>query len=291
MPVHCLTQNRLCIKCSEEMGISMQKENSIEFKVYGKRALFSDPITRAGGEKFSYQVPTYQALKGIMESIYWKPTIVWHIDRLRVMKSIQTESQGVRPVNYTGGNTLSIYTYLKDVEYRVKAHFEWNEARPELAGDRNENKHYFCTRRFLEKGGRRDIFLGTRECQGYVEPCGFDEGKGAYDDVEELAFGLMSHGLTYPDEIPSQEETGMLTARFWRPVMKYGVIDFIRPEQCTITRDIREMKKTQFGRHNFSGLKEFEGWKELESLEETETPPTGKAEQEVIKVGMDAGVI
>lgn len=49
--------------------------NSIEYVVYGDYALFSEVATRTGGEKFSYQIPTYQALKGITESIYWKPTI------------------------------------------------------------------------------------------------------------------------------------------------------------------------------------------------------------------------
>ena len=29
--------------------------NQIEFRVYGKYALFSDPITRMGGEKLSYR--------------------------------------------------------------------------------------------------------------------------------------------------------------------------------------------------------------------------------------------
>jgi CRISPR-associated Cas5-like protein len=53
----------------------MERENIVEFKVSGRYALFSDPINRIGGEKFSYQVPTYQALKGILESVYWKPTI------------------------------------------------------------------------------------------------------------------------------------------------------------------------------------------------------------------------
>ena len=156
----------------------MEYKNQIEFTVYGKRALFSDPITRIGGEKCSYQIPTYQALKGILESCYWKPTFLWYIDELRVMRSIQTQSQGVRPVEYTGGNTLSIYTYLTNVEYQVRAHFQWNENRPELAQDRNENKHYYIAKRMLERGGRRDIFLGTRECQGYIEPCEFGSGKG-----------------------------------------------------------------------------------------------------------------
>jgi CRISPR-associated protein Cas5d len=34
----------------------VKKRNSVEFEVYAKYALFSDPITRVGGEKFSYQV-------------------------------------------------------------------------------------------------------------------------------------------------------------------------------------------------------------------------------------------
>ncbi|MGN0507464.1 MAG: type I-C CRISPR-associated protein Cas5c [Lachnospiraceae bacterium] len=236
----------------------MRKENSIEFKLYGKYALFSDPINRVGGEKTSYPVPTYQALKGITESIYWKPTILWKIDEVRVMKPIQMESKGIRPVNYTGGNTLSLYTYLRDVEYHVKAHFEWNENRPELEQDRNENKHYFIAKRMLERGGRRDIFLGTRECQGYVEPCPFEEGQGEYDNVEELSFGLMVHGITYPDEAVREEEKGKLTLRFWKPVMKKGVISFVEPEECEIRREIRQAQAKQFGDRSFSGLKEFD---------------------------------
>ena len=52
------------------MADETNKENCIEFTVYGRRALFSDPLNRIGGEKFSYQVPTYQALKGIAERIF-----------------------------------------------------------------------------------------------------------------------------------------------------------------------------------------------------------------------------
>ena len=232
----------------------MEYKNQIEFTVYGKRALFSDPITRIGGEKCSYQIPTYQALKGILESCYWKPTFLWYIDELRVMRSIQTQSQGVRPVEYTGGNTLSIYTYLTNVEYQVRAHFQWNENRPELAQDRNENKHYYIAKRMLERGGRRDIFLGTRECQGYIEPCEFGSGKGDYDTYGELAFGLMFHGFDYPDETGKQK----LGVRFWNPVMRNGYISLIPPEACTIRREIAGQKPKVFGEGNFSGWTEFE---------------------------------
>lgn len=220
----------------------MEYKNSVEFRVFGKYALFTDPLTRIGGEKFSYQVPTYQALKGILESVYWKPTLIWIIDSVRVMKIIQTQSKGIRPIKYSGGNDLSIYTYLADVEYQVRAHFEWNTNRPELEQDRNENKHFQMAERMIKRGGRRDIFLGTRECQGYVEPCRFGEGKSCYDDIPELAFGLMFHGYTYPDECGENK----LYARLWYPVMKNGVIEFIRPEECTITKEIKSQRQKLF---------------------------------------------
>ena len=233
--------------------------NIVEFQVTGDYALFSDPLLRVGGEKYSYQVPTYEALKGILSSVYWKPTIIWYIDQVRVMNQIQTEVKGVRPVKYHGGNDLSYYTYLKACAYQVRAHFEWNENRPELLQDRNENKHHNIAKRMIEKGGRRDIFLGARECQGYVEPCIFGEGTGVYDEIAELGFGLMYHGLTYADEAYSDDTKGKMTANFWYPVMKNGVITFLRPENCPVQKTIREMEMKPFGEEhgNFLGLKEF----------------------------------
>lgn len=217
--------------------------NSIEFEVYGKYALFTDPLTKLGGEKLSYQIPTYQALKGIVESVYWKPTIMYIIDQVRVMNPIQMESKGVRPIEYSGGNTLANYTYLKDVRYQVKCHFVFNPHRPDLEFDRNEHKHHNILKRCLKAGGRRDIFLGTRECQGYVEPCVFGEGEGFYDNYEgELHFGMMFHGFNYPDETGKSE----LSVRLWKPVMKNGVISFIPPEKCPLVRDIGERSGKHF---------------------------------------------
>lgn len=205
--------------------------NEIEFKVYGDYALFTDPLTKVGGEKCSMQVPTYQALKGIVESIYWKPTLIWIIDEVRIMNPIRTECKNIRPIKFDKpGNDLSIYTYLRNVEYRVKAHFEWNMNRPELEGDRNENKHHNIAKRMVERGGRRDIFLGTRECQAYVEPCGFDEVIGFYDNYGELSLGYSVHGFNYPDETGKNE----LSIRLWNVKMVDGVIKFPRPEEFSL---------------------------------------------------------
>lgn len=227
--------------------------NTIEFRVRGRFAMFTDPLTRVGGEKCSYHVPTYEGLKGIAKSIYWKPTLIWVVDSVRVLKRIRTQTKGTKPLSYDGGNTLAIYTFLTGdpdpttnvpgVEYQVRAHFEWNQHRPELEHDRIDGKHYQMALRSLERGGRQDIFLGTRDCQGYAEPCGFGSGAGEYDSTGTLEFGLMFHSFDYPDE------TGIhsLGRNFWRPHMVDGLIEFPRPEDCQVKDAIRQMLPKRFG--------------------------------------------
>ncbi len=217
-------------------------KNSISFKLWARYALFTDPITKIGGEKCSYHVPTYEAIKGVLKSIYWKPTLIWHVDKVRVMKPVRTQTKGTKPLVWGGGNSLAIYTFLHEVEYQVQAHFEWNMHRPELAQDRVDGKHFAIAKRMLEKGGRQDVFLGVRDCQGYVEPCEFGEGESAYDDIDELSFGLMFHGFDYPDETGKDE----LHSRFWHATMRKGVLEYPSPEECDIRRFVRKMEAKEF---------------------------------------------
>lgn len=218
-------------------------KNSIQFKVWGRYALFTDPLTKLGGERCSYHIPTYEAMKGVTKSIYWKPTLIWIIDKVRIIKPIRSQTKATKPLIFdAAGNDLAIYTYLVNVEYQVLAHFEWNDNRQEMIKDRIDGKHFQIAQRMLERGGRQDIFLGTRDCQGYVEPCEFGEGNGYYDDQIELSYGLMFHGFDYPDETGKDE----LVTRFWWPVMKNGVIEFDRPEQCPVRKFIRNMQPKKF---------------------------------------------
>lgn len=225
-------------------------KNSISFRLWGRYALFTDPITKVGGEKCSYQLPTYEAIKGVLKSIYWKPTLIWHVDKVRVMKPLRTQTKGTKPLNWAGGvglstpkNSLAIYTFLRDVEYQVEAHFEWNEHRPELVADRIDGKHFNILKRTLEKGGRQDIFLGTRDCQAYIEPCVFGEDEGVYDETPDIPFGLMFHSFSYPDETGVDE----LHSNLWQATMKKGVLEFPRPEQCTVSHFVRPMSIKEFG--------------------------------------------
>ncbi|MCA6070708.1 MAG: type I-C CRISPR-associated protein Cas5c, partial [Endomicrobium sp.] len=141
-------------------------------------------------------------------------------------------AKGVRTLKYRppkdkkqGLVGLYYYTYLRDVEYQVQAHFKWNENMFELEKDQDDGKHFAIANRSLENGGRRDIFLGTRECQGYVEPCKFGEGDGDYDNNNLLSFGSMFRNFDYP----SESETGKneLITKIWLNAnMKKGIIDF-----------------------------------------------------------------
>ena len=81
----------------------------------------------------------------------------------------------------------------------------------------------------------------------------------AYDDIPELSFGLMYHGITYADEAYSSETEKHMTANFWYPVMRNGVIDFLPPKNCPIHKTLKEMPMKRFGEecNNFLGLREF----------------------------------
>lgn len=230
------------------------KQNKITFKVSGRYALFTDPMTKIGGEKSTLMIPTYEALKGIVEAIYWKPVIRWIVDEVKILNPIRTERKGIRPIKYDGGNDLAYYTYLADVSYLVTAHFEWNHAYPELSHDWNENKHFFVAKRSIAKGGRRAPFLGVRECPAYIEEAEGDE-KGYYDTAGSMEFGLMFHSFSYPEQNGKEE----LNALYWFPKMENGVIRFCRQEECEKKVFLKKMKPKKFvDKMNYSGLKEPE---------------------------------
>jgi CRISPR-associated protein Cas5d len=170
------------------------------------------------------------------------------------MKGFRTQTKGTKPLNYNApGNALAIYTFLTGdpdpgsklpcVEYQVRAHFEWNRHRPELEKDRIAGKHFQVAQRSLERGGRQDIFLGTRDCQGYVAPCVFGSGVSDFDRKGELGFGLMFHSFDYPDETGEEK----LQSSFWFPKMLDGIITFPRPENCTLKKFVGPMAAKQFG--------------------------------------------
>lgn len=242
-------------------GGAMDKFKSDPFymKVFGDYALFTDPMTKGGGEKFTYQVPTYQALKGIVEACYWKPTLYYIIDSVKVIKPIKTETKGILSPMKNGKKDLNYYTYLKDVEYLIKYHFEWNDNRMDLDYDRNEKKHEQILLRSMGRGGRRDVFLGTRECVGYIERIRKRdfEGTKSYYDGEIISLGIMFHSFVYPDEAYDDNTENALTSNFCPIVMTDGLIEFAEPKDCEIKHKLGNYSIKKFDKSNFTSADEL----------------------------------
>ena len=221
------------------------------FSVTGREALFTDPLTKLGGDKFSYHIPTYAAMRGIVSNIYWKPTILWKIDKVRVINPIVTCSKGMTPRIYEARKnnyTLSIYTYLVDVEYHVQAHYVWNNNQAaDFEEDRIYEKHDAMFEKALAKGGRLPIFLGTSECIADVQPIKWSEKPvGYYKDIPEMSFGIMFHSYQYPEE----SGCNMLYSRLWHAKMRYGEIDFTDKNIKLIKSVSRPMQPKIFGSKN-----------------------------------------
>ncbi len=255
------TRKRIFYKRKEEkMGF---QSKPFYFQVSGDYALFTDPSTKAGGEKFTYELPTYQALKGIAESIFWKPTIILVIDSVKIMNPVKTETMGIRALMGNGNADLNYYTYLRDVKYWVKFHFEWNLNRPDLHSDRNESKHTAMISRSILKGGRRDVFLGTRECMAYIEPISedvnvredeaFDRADTPYDG-RKTSKGLYFHSFTYPGEREDGGEKDTLVVNYSNIIMDNGRIDFPRPEDCVIRNKISSYNIKEFNMDNIKSI-------------------------------------
>lgn len=229
----------------------MTEKSNFSYRVSGDLGLFTDPITRIGGSKMSYALPTYEAMRNITESIYWKPTIEYIIDKVRIVNKIEYEVKSVTWLTgKKNGKDRERYTYLRNPVYEVMGHIEWNKQRPDLRKDRNMKKHLAILERSIKRGGRRDIFLGTRECQAIVEPCNFGESQGYYDKKGEYYAGIMVHGIDYPDSRPSKEldskfddDLKTLRIRLWQAKMVDGIIDFPRPDDSSLLmRDLKNNK-------------------------------------------------
>lgn len=230
--------------------------NTIELEIYGSHAMFTDPEQKQQGRLCSLPVPTYEAVKGILCSIYWKPTFIWIPDELRVMNRISREKYPVK-LRQRSGIFITEKERLINVRYQIRAHFIWNENRPELAGDRDETKHFRIALRSLSKGGRRSVYLGTADCCGYVRSAHFGSGKGFYDGCDR-DFGEMYHGISYPDECSSDEARQGIFLRKWSCVMENGIIRYSPPEDCR-SESLRPAGVKRFGLNSEAKGEEYAG--------------------------------
>ena len=216
----------------------------VKVKVWGDYALFSRPELKV--ERYSYDVMTPSAARGILEAIYWHPGLRWIIDKIYVKNPIQFTSVRRNEVKskILASNVLSAYNggkkplyisskeeivqrasmILTNVEYVIEAHFEMTENANKTD---NPGKFKDIMMRRLRRGECYHMpYFGCREFPANFALCEKEEIKTAFDDVPEKDFGLMLFDMDYSDK-------ENISPMFFRAVMKRGVIDL---QNCEVIR-------------------------------------------------------
>jgi CRISPR-associated protein Cas5d len=152
----------------------------LSLRARGALAVFTQPTLKV--ERFSYPVMTPSAARGILESVLWKPAIVWLVERIRVLRPIRfvafrrnevnskaptpstsvINNGGVAPFLLADDDRAQRNTVaLRDVDYVIEARFALTErAGP---GD-NVAKFVDMFTRRIDRGQHfQQPYLGCRE--------------------------------------------------------------------------------------------------------------------------------
>lgn len=188
---------------------------SVKVEVWGDYACFSRPELKI--ERFSYECMTPSAARGVLESIYWHPGLLWKVDRIYVLSPIEYTNIRRNELKskvsctkaksaLTGKNVeLSIIaakdiqqraaSVLKNVHYVIEAHFELTK---NANASDNPGKFQDIMRRRLEKGQcYHQPYLGCREFPAKFRKWDFDSVPTA--DITK-SLGFMLYDMDYSDK-------------------------------------------------------------------------------------------
>lgn len=216
----------------------------VKVNVWGDYALFSRPELKV--ERYSYDIITPSAARGILEAIYWHPGMRWIIDKIYVKNPIQFTSVRRNEVKskILASNVLQAYNgadkplyistkddivqrasqLLCNVSYTIEAHFEMTE---KANASDNPGKFKDIIMRRLRKGECFHApYFGCREFPVNFALCEEEEIHTAYDVVEEKDLGIMLFDMDYSD--PEN-----IKPMFFRAVMRHGVVDL---RDCEVLR-------------------------------------------------------
>lgn len=216
----------------------------VKVNVWGDYALFSRPELKV--ERYSYDIITPSAARGILEAVYWHPGMRWIIDKIYVKNPIQFTSVRRNEVKskILASNVLQVYNgadkplyistkedivqrasqLLCNVNYTIEAHFEMTE---KANASDNPGKFKDIIMRRLRKGECFHApYFGCREFPANFALCEDKEIHTAYDVVAEKDLGLMLFDMDYSDPENIQP-------MFFRAVMRHGVVDL---RDCEVLR-------------------------------------------------------
>lgn len=216
----------------------------IKVLAQGSRACFTRPEMKA--ERVSYDVITPSAARGLIEAVYWKPAIRWHIDRIEVLNEIRFDTfrrnelggkLSYRSAKAAMERDEEVYEaatddrqqratmHLKDVAYLIDAHFTLTDCAGE---DDTVEKHYnIALRRFRKGQCFNQPYFGCREFPADVSlieedgdrPVSFYAGSGERD------LGYMLYDIDFDHGMEPQ---------FFRVSMCNGVIDVAGAREAVV---------------------------------------------------------
>jgi CRISPR-associated protein Cas5d len=202
-----------------------------QVRIRGELACFTRPEFKT--ERFSYEVITPSAARGILEAVLWKPAIRWNVRRISILspprfiqfkrnevnkrvsvRNACTAMRAGRALDYYADddraqrNTLA----LRNVDYAIEAEFQMTSRR---GPDDNPRKFEEMFLRRLRRGQfHMQPYLGCREFPAIVEPY---DGTPPPVETESRDLGLMLHDVRYG---PDGNRPVFFSARIER-----GVID------------------------------------------------------------------
>lgn len=214
----------------------------IKLEVWGDYALITRPEMKV--ERVSYDVITPSAARGIIEAIYWKPAILWCIDKIHVYNPIEftnirrnevSSKISARSVDsIMKGKTGALYIntnqdrqqrasmVLKNVRYAIEAHFELTDK----AGETDTiEKHYNMALRKMRKGQCfHNPYFGCKEFPVNFKLIEGEVPKSTLSGKNDLGYMLYDMDFTDPGDIKPT---------FFRAIMQDGVINL---SDCEVFR-------------------------------------------------------
>ncbi|MGX7200588.1 type I-C CRISPR-associated protein Cas5c [Enterococcus nangangensis] len=211
----------------------------LRISIKGELACFTRPEFKV--ERTTYDVITPSAVRGIIESIFWHPGLVWKVDRIYVACPIRYVNIRRNEV----GSKASARQIHSDMQNNKKIFLDTNEKIQQRATLALRNVHYICdvhfemtekanstdsaakfqamTKRRLEKGQNfQQPFLGCREFPAEVTLF-----QGEPECPEELVgqvdLGYMLYDFDYRNPLD-------IRPLFFRAQMKNGLIDLTKAE-------------------------------------------------------------
>ncbi len=218
----------------------------VRLHVWGAHACFTRPELKV--ERFSYDVMTPSAARGILEAIHWKPAIRWVVDSIHVLKPIRYQSIRRNEVAHKASTSLAkqamkrgdldglgivveesrqqrASTVLVDVAYVITAHFELTD---KAGPEDNAGKHLDTFNRRAAKGQCfHQPALGTREFVAHFEGLAIDAPlPESIDESRDLGLMLWDVDHTAPSK-PSL---------FFRARLENGLLNVPQPGSTEVLR-------------------------------------------------------